>query len=83
MNDMKVVCLLLAGAAMLGAQVVEGAVSNSVTRLGVSDVQVRLQRMELPRGISPLTDAQLLAEAQQEPYEALTDVSGKFFTSRA
>jgi len=78
MDAMKFICLLLAGAASLGAQVLEGSVSNSVTRMGVSDVQVRLQRTELPRGISPLTDLQLLTEAQLDPYEALTDVSGKF-----
>src|ERR1035441_6630032 len=78
MNAMKVMCLFLAGAGMLGAQVVEGSVSNSVTRIGVSDVQVRLQRMELNRGIGLLTEAQQVTEAQQEPYEALTDVSGKF-----
>ena len=74
---MKFVCLLLAGAGMLGAQVVEGSVSNSVTRIGVSDVQVRLQRTMAPN-IDLLTEAQQVSEAQQELYEALTDVSGKF-----
>jgi hypothetical protein len=79
MNAMRFACLLLAGAAMLGAQVVEGSVSNSVTRIGVSEVQVRLQRtMESNRAIGLPTEAQQVAEAQQEPYEALTDLSGKF-----
>jgi hypothetical protein len=76
---MKVVCLLLAGAAMLSAQVVEGSVSNSVTRIGVSDVQVRLQKTREPNGAIGLpTQEQQVAEAQQDPYEALTDISGKF-----
>jgi len=74
---MKLACLFLAGAGMLGAQVVEGSVSNSVTRAGVSDVQVRLQKMDPNRGIVP-TEAQQVTETQQELYEALTDVSGKF-----
>src|ERR1035438_1233269 len=78
MNAMRLVCLLLAGATMLGAQVVEGSVSNSVTRIGVSDVQVRLQRMDPNRGIIRPTEAEQVSEAQQELYEALTDVSGKF-----
>lgn len=77
MDAMKFVCLLLAGAAILGAQVVEGSVSNSVTRLGVSDVQVRLQRTMAPN-IGVLTQSQQVTEAQREPYEALTDLSGKF-----
>jgi len=74
---MKFVWLFLAGAAMLGAQVVEGSVSNSVSRAGVSDVQVRLQKTRAPN-LGVLTEAQQVADAQQEPYEALTDVSGRF-----
>lgn len=76
---MRFVYLLLAGAGILGAQVVEGSVSNSVTRIGVSEVQVRLQRAMQPnRGTGLPTEAQQVLEAQQEPYEALTDVSGNF-----
>ncbi len=75
---MRFVCLFLAGAGMLGAQVVEGSVSNSVTRLGVSDVQVRLQRVRSIPGIGVPTETEQVSEAQQEPYEALTEVSGKF-----
>src|ERR1039457_4977019 len=78
MNAMKVVCLFLAGAGMLCAQVVEGSVSNSVTRLGVSDVQVRLQRVRSIPGLGVPMEVEQVSEAQQEPYEALTDISGKF-----
>lgn len=70
---------MLASAAMLGAQVVEGSVTNSVTRIGVSDVQVRMGRMVEPKGAASLpTQEQQITETQQVLYEALTDISGKF-----
>jgi Carboxypeptidase regulatory-like domain len=77
MNGVKVACLLLASAAMSGAQVVEGAVSNSVTRIGVSDVRVQLQKLhdEQVRGMSQTVT---IPDAQLEPAEAITDVAGKF-----
>jgi hypothetical protein len=43
-DAMRLLCLLLAGAAILGAQVVEGSISNSVTRIGVSDGKYAYKR---------------------------------------
>jgi len=64
---------------MLSAQVVEGSVSHSVTRLGVSEVTVRLH---LQIGMDPTKDlksqAEQLEQAQQNPHYAITDLAGRF-----
>jgi Carboxypeptidase regulatory-like domain len=78
MNGVKVTSLLLACAAISGAQVVEGVVSNSVTRIGVPDVTVSLQkRPPAPPAAPPPGQPPVLQELE-EPVVMVTDAAGKF-----